>query len=96
MGIEDILKTLRRERPGLEARHKVRSLGIFGSIARADTSTASDCDILVEFTDPPCLFGFVELENELSGLLGCRVDLVEKKSLKPGIAGRVTQELVLV
>ena len=96
MGIEDILKTLRRERPGLAARHKVRSLAVFGSVARADASAASDCDILVEFSDPPGLFGFVELEHELSGLLGCKVDLVEKKSLKPGIAKRVTKELVLV
>jgi len=96
MGIEDILKTLRRERPRLAVRHNVSSLGIFGSVARADASAGSDCDILVEFTDPPGLFGFVELEHELSGLLGCRVDLVEKKSLKPGIARRVTKELVPV
>ena len=56
----------------------------------------SDCDILVEFSDPPGLFEFVELEHELSGLLGCKVDLVEKKSLKPGIAKRIKKELVVV
>lgn len=96
MGIEDILTTLRRERPGLEARHKIRSLSIFGSVARSEASAASDCDILVEFSDPPGLFGFVELEHELSAILGCKVDLVEKKSLRPGIAKRVAKEIVVV
>jgi predicted nucleotidyltransferase len=96
MGIEDVVKTLRRERAKLAAQHKVRSLGVFGSVARADASAASDCDILVEFSDPPGLFGFVELEHELSALLGCKVDLVEKQSLKPGIAKRIAKDLVVV
>ena len=96
MGIEDIVRALRRERPRLATEHKVQSLGVFGSFVRGDVSLASDCDILVEFSDPPGLFGFVELEHDLSAILGCKVDLVEKKSLKPGIAKRVAKELVVV
>lgn len=96
MGIEDILRTLHGERTRLSAQYNVATLGIFGSVARGDSSPASDCDILVEFSDPPGLFGFLELEFELSKLLGCKVDLVEKKSLKPGIARRVGRDLIAV
>jgi hypothetical protein len=51
---------------------------------------------LVEFSTPPGLLGFVELERYLSRLLGVQVELVTPKALKPHIGKRVLQELVEV
>jgi predicted nucleotidyltransferase len=51
----------------------------------------------VEFEDRPLsLLKFIELENRLSDVLGLRVDLVEKQSLKPAIGRHILQEAVPV
>lgn len=57
-------------------RNGVRRLALFGSVLRADFSPASDIDVLVEF-EPGTRIGlrFFTLQEELSLLLGRRVDL---------------------
>ena len=96
MILNEMVETLRRERPILTGRHHVRSLGVFGSVVRGEDTDQSDFDVLVEFSESPGLFGFVELEHHLSSLLGVDVDLVEKKSLKPRIAERIWREVVTI
>jgi predicted nucleotidyltransferase len=44
------------------ARFKVKSLAIFGSVARGEASADSDVDLLVEFLEPVGLFEFVRRE----------------------------------
>ena len=55
-------------------------------------------DLLVEFDNqmPVTLIGFVALERELGSLLGRRVDLVERETLKPAIGRRILAEVVPV
>jgi hypothetical protein len=57
-------------------------VGIFGSFARGENKKGSDIDILIEFKNTPSLLGLIRIENELSELLGCKVDLVTTGSLK--------------
>jgi predicted nucleotidyltransferase len=57
-------------------------VGIFGSYARGDYKKGSDLDILVEFKNPPSLLALIKLENDLSEILGTKVDLVTTGSLK--------------
>jgi hypothetical protein len=57
-------------------------VGIFGSFARGENKKGSDIDILIEFKNPPSLLELIRIENELSELLGCKVDLVTTGSLK--------------
>ncbi|NGZ61166.1 MAG: DNA polymerase III subunit beta, partial [Nitrospira sp. LK265] len=47
-----------------------------------------------EFTEEPSLFEFIELEGRLSALLGVKVDLVMKDTLKPFISRRILKEVV--
>lgn len=54
----------------------VRSLHIFGSVARGDEKEASDLDLCVNMA--PDLYLFVELGIYLEELLGCRVDVVRE------------------
>ena len=63
-------------------RYHVRRLSLFGSVLRNDFGPQSDVDVLVEFEHgrTPGL-GFFRLEEELSALLGRRVDLNTKASL---------------
>ena len=57
-------------------RHRVRRLCLFGSILRDDFRADSDVDVLVEF-EPGATpgFGFFGMQEELSALLGRKVDL---------------------
>jgi predicted nucleotidyltransferase len=92
----DIQRVLRREMPALAAQYHVTSLGIFGSFVRHEQDSHSDLDVLVTFDVVPGLLTFIELENHLSDLVGLRVDLVLKDSLKPQIGERILHELVPV
>jgi uncharacterized protein len=57
-------------------------VGIFGSYARGDNKKGSDLDILVEFKEAPSLLTLIKLENDLSEILGVKVDLVTTGALK--------------
>ena len=57
-------------------------VGIFGSFARGDNKKSSDIDILVEFKEPPSLLTLIKIENDLSEILGIKVDLVTTGALK--------------
>ena len=80
--------------PELSDKWTVKSLGIFGFYVWGEARKGSDLDILVEIDDPKMgLLKFIALENYLSDLLGVKVDLVEKQTLKPAISRHVTEEL---
>lgn len=57
-------------------RHHIRRLSLFGSVLRPDFSENSDVDMLVEF-EPGHIpgFGFFSIQEELSELIGRKVDL---------------------
>jgi len=91
--LEEIVARLRRHLPELRERYGVTSLGIFGSYLRGEKRPDSDLDLLVEFDDRPLsLLEFVALENELGDLLGVKVDLVDKRALKPAIGRCILEE----
>ncbi|MBN1287478.1 MAG: nucleotidyltransferase family protein [Anaerolineae bacterium] len=58
-------------------RHHIRKLALFGSVLRGDFTPESDVDVLVEFEPDAIvgLFKFIEIQDELSTLLGREVDL---------------------
>jgi len=62
--------------------YNVLQVGIFGSFARGDNKKGSDLDILVEFKESPSLLTLIKLENDLSEILGIKVDLVTTGALK--------------
>jgi uncharacterized protein len=57
-------------------RHHIRKLAVFGSVLHGDSRPDSDLDVLVEF-EPGHVPGlaFFGMEQELSELLGRKVDL---------------------
>ena len=89
-----VMETLRRHLPELQARFRVRYLGLFGSYVRGTPRRGSDLDVLVEFAEEPSLFEFIDLETHLSALVGLKVDLVMKGTLKPRIGQRILSEVV--
>ena len=91
----EILQRLTAHRSDLAA-FGVKSLALFGSVARGEARPESDLDILVEFEDSATFDRYMELKFFLEELLGCRVDLVTRKALKPRLRPYVEQEAVYV
>ena len=91
--IEEILRINKKE---LKEVYPLKGIGIFGSYAKSNQTQDSDIDILVEFKKPVGLITFLKLENDLTKLLGVKVDLVMKKALKPYIGKRILKEIQYV
>jgi hypothetical protein len=66
------------------ARWKVIEFSIFGSAIREDFGPESDVDVLVVFAPEAewSLLDLVEMQEELKGIFGRDVDLVEKRALR--------------
>ena len=74
-------------------RHHIRRLAFFGSVLRDDFRPDSDVDVLVEFeTGHAPGLAFIEMETELSRILGRRVDLNTPGFLSRHIRDRVLAE----
>jgi len=87
-----ILKTLGDHREEVR-RFGVRSLGLFGSEARAEATAASDLDFLVEFENPN-FDVYMGLLEYLEKLFGRPVDLVLANTIKPRLRESILRETV--
>jgi predicted nucleotidyltransferase len=89
-------KLLKQKNAELTGQFGVKSLSLFGSVARNEATPTSDVDLLVEFNRPVGYFGLFALQDYLERLLDCPVDLGTPDSLKPYIRERVMGELIRV
>ena len=71
---DECIKLLQSCADTLREQFGVRTLRLFGSVARDEQNATSDVDICVEMA--PKLYLFVELGLFLEQLLGCHVDVV--------------------
>jgi len=90
----EIIRLLRQHRDELRKRFGVKTLAVFGSVARGEAGPESDVDILVEFESSPGFDGYMALKFYLEDLLGRKVDLVMKNALKPWARDVVLREKV--
>lgn len=72
----------------------VKKIAIFGSTARGENTKKSDIDIIVELNKSIGFFTFIKLENHLQQILGRKVDLATKGSLKPAIKKAALKEAI--
>ncbi|MEM9543838.1 MAG: nucleotidyltransferase family protein [Cyanobacteria bacterium P01_E01_bin.42] len=72
----------------------VKSLDLFGSVARDEASDRSDVDLLVEFDRPMSLFDFSRVKFYLEDILGCSVDMGTRKDLRQKLRDRVIEESI--
>jgi len=90
--IETILKSYKQD---LEHRYPIKSIAIFGSYARNEQSLNSDLDLLVELNGK---IGskFIDLADELEGLVGMKVDIVSKNGIKKKYLDAIKNDLIYV
>lgn len=72
----------------------VKSLMLFGSVARDEARTDSDVDLLVEFDRPVGLLTFVRLKRYLEEILERSVDLGTPDSLKTYLREPIFREAI--
>lgn len=90
---KDALQILSQHKKDL-ARFKVKSLAIFGSVARDQARSDSDIDLLVEFEVPVSIFEFLDLRDYLVAILGVPVDLATESALKRQLKDQILKEAI--
>ncbi|OYT54432.1 MAG: nucleotidyltransferase [Candidatus Altiarchaeales archaeon ex4484_2] len=90
---EEIEEILRKHKPYLQKKFKVKEIGIFGSYARDQQKKESDIDLLVELEEP-IGWEFIDLKEFLGKKLGNRIDLVTVKALKPQLKNKILEEVI--
>lgn len=92
---EQVLERLAQNEPHLRSL-RVKSLALFGSVARNEATASSDVDLLVEFDEghPKSLFEFISVMNFLEDVLGCKVDLVMLDGIRKELREQVLKEAI--
>jgi predicted nucleotidyltransferase len=100
MNRENTIAALRDHERELKA-FGVVSASLFGSVARNDAGPNSDVDIAVRLGDNFSAGGFdyfsrlEELEERLSSILGCKVDVIEEPVRKERIQTGIDMDRAL-
>ena len=91
----DIGATIARAVPELRAAG-LAALYLFGSQARGDARANSDIDLLFDVTDDWnfSLLDQASLMVRLENILGCKVDFIERRALRPRIRERIELEMI--
>ncbi len=90
---DEVLNIIATHRKELEALG-VKSLSLFGSVARDEACLDSDVDLLVEFNRAVGLFEFIEIKLYLEDIIGCSVDLGTQDSLKEHLREPVLKDVI--
>lgn len=90
---DEVLAILTKHREQLE-KLGVKSLSLFGSVARDEAGQDSDVDLLVEFNRDIDLFEFIELRLYLEDIFGCSVDLGTENAVKEHLREPVLKDVI--
>ena len=92
--IAEIQSTITAEKDEIRRSYRAEIKGIFGSYARGDFHAGSDLDLLVDFDEGANLFDLVGLQQFLEEKLGCKVDLVSRRSLRAELRTSILNEMI--
>lgn len=92
----EVLSKLQTQSATIRAQYGVRHMAVFGSHARDEARPGSDVDILVDFNGPATFDGYMNLKFYLEDLLGCSVDLVTQKAVRPELRSYIEKDAISV
>ncbi len=96
MNRQTAVQLLSQHKEHLASQFGVSGLALFGSTARNCATEHSDVDVLVSFDGPATSARYFGVQFYLEDLLGCPVDLVTDKALRPQIRPYVELDAVHV
>jgi predicted nucleotidyltransferase len=71
-------------------------IGIFGSVARGESSPESDIDILYTFQNAVGLFNLIRMKDDLEKKLNTRIDLVSEQFVHPKLKPQIMNDLKII
>jgi predicted nucleotidyltransferase len=95
MDKDAVIATLRAHRADLE-RMGVIHAALFGSVARGEAGPDSDIDIAVDMDYDVVggLWEYAGLKQQIAALFTSPVDVVNQRTLKPGVRESVARDLI--
>ena len=90
------LQLLKAHKDELTRRFGVTRMALFGSTARDTAGPESDVDVLVAFDGPATPEAFFGVQFYLEDLLGCTVDLVTERALRPQLKPYVERDTITI
>jgi predicted nucleotidyltransferase len=96
MNRQAAIQLLSQHKAQLVSRFGVSRIALFGSTARDSANESSDVDVLVAFDGPATSARYFGVQFYLEDLMGCPVDLVTEKALRPELRPFVERDAVHV
>ena len=94
MTLQELRSRYRDRIIGLAERRGAHNVRVFGSVARGEQRPDSDIDFLVDFEPGRSLLDLTGLWLDLEGTLGCKVDVVSSRGLRPRAAPEVMRDAI--
>jgi len=94
MTLEELRSRYRDQIIGLAEKRGAHNVRVFGSVARGDQRSDSDIDFLVDFEPGRSLLDLTGLWLDLEGTLGCKVDVVSSRGLRPRVAPEIMRDAI--
>ena len=88
----DDIRRLRPQIMRLARQYRARKVSVFGSCVRGEMSADSDIDFLVDFEEEYSLLDIAGLLVGLEDLLGRKVDVIDRPSLREELKPRILKE----
>jgi uncharacterized protein len=91
---DDIISILREQM--IQSRFGIKSLFLFGSVARNEATQESDLDFVVNFDGMITFDRYMDLKIFLEDLFGKKIDLAIGDTLKPQIRQKILEDAINV
>ncbi len=95
MNRDEVLSLVAAHQVGLE-RLGVKTLSLFGSVARDEAGLDSDVDFLVEFSIEAGLFDLFQVQHYLENLLNRKIDLGTEDALREHLREPIMKDVIRV
>jgi predicted nucleotidyltransferase len=92
--VDEIRDIIRQHRSVLADKYGIAVMGIFGSYVRNEQKGESNIDLLAEILRPVSLLELTGAEIYLSDILGAKVDLVPRRSVREELKETILKETV--
>jgi uncharacterized protein len=78
----------------IRSRFGIKSLSLFGSVARNEATQESDLDFIVNFDGVITFDRYMDLKIFLEDLFGKKIDLAIEDNLKPQIRQKILEDAI--